>query len=347
MPSGPLSNPHLKTIGILTICGLLVLAAVYRYLNQKERPGEEDIRGYHFGNSFTTDSLPMLLPHIFKAARRNESIYVGHFIRGGASLTKILDSFLQEMPEENDDFFLKSWDYISLQPWVFGNQDTLQAEIDTFNEFIRLTRGTPGTMEADRNGETVFYLYVPWVFQNPQHGETGSQFTRSTALSELWENGNYKKADETIQQTRNRIHYTHNQAMFDDFYEALVSDNPKVTIYQIPVGYVLSELDKTVRNNPIRNKDGTFLMDDIFVTSGIFRDYLHLNIRGQYVANTTTACVIFDMHPKKIPLVDYFHQPGITPEFIEVANDVIWDYLVQHEAVTGITARNINKSKDF
>lgn len=282
--------------------------------------GDEALRGYHLGNSFSSDSRPKELENTYAAAGV-ESSHVGVRSVGGASLDMLLDkAFVSDNQDWNIGLGAHSWDYVSMLAWSFGGP-TPQTEVDAFSRFIEYTRGTPGDQVAAKNADTIFYLYEPWSFENPTGGDI-SVFSRSAPMHELWESAEGQSAFKGY----DAIHYMHSKAISDAIFEQIMLDNPLADIRRIPVGSILSELDKVILANPIMNPDDTVFMDDIFEQdTGIFRDYLHLNRQGSYVAHMTVASVVLGMDPDYIPLT--FWEEDIHPEFQNVANDVIWNYL--------------------
>ena len=263
----------------------------------------EPITSYHIGNSLTNDMQPYGV-----AAMANEHGFTataGQHIHNSASLATIWNnpagaSGARPFPDPAAyDVALPdyTWDVVTLQPHS-SQGSTLGQDEEMILNFIDLTRSRPA------NADTRFYIYATWPSQNL--GEYQSVWTQDIA-----------DADDT-RTVQSRQYYTH--------LIERVRARTDATVLMIPAGEVLYELDRRFGASAVPEADDV---------TDLYRDQLHLNNAGRFVAGLTTYATIYGADPSGVekPQGEY-GEADFSPGFYRTVQDAVRDVLERNGYVT-------------
>jgi hypothetical protein len=262
-------------------------------------------KAYRIGNSLTWDSQPKAIEAL--AAQRGLRHSEAYHINCGKSLERIWTN-----PEEicvkavapygafRNAFGKHRWHAITLQPFP-GAKSTLATDTARILDFIKLAK------KNSANFDTVFYIYASWPGQ-PQ-GEYRAVWTRETADDD----------DAKTLQTR-------------DYFAHLIKRvraRTDADVRMIPVGHVLFELDRRMRAGEIDSYD---------TVVDLYRDKVHLNNVGRYVAGVTTFSTMFNHDPAglKCPANYYGGGKDFSPELYAQLHDAVWRIITGLHEVTGV-----------
>lgn len=243
---------------------------------------------YHIGNSLTVDANPWALDSYGAALDLHFS--VGTQIRSSASL-----SYIWDHPEDND---------FSTPPAPYGLYSNAlpnyqwDALILQSHEAMSSTLGSDLSAIANfsallrsnpLNATASVFIYAPWARQMP-----------GMTYSELWLRPAEDSPTAPTQMSR---------AYFD-----LLAQHTGLP--QIPVGEVFYRLDQRLRQRPV---DG-FSSADFF-----YRDEIHANAYGKYIALATTFAAITHRDPTGLLAPPGFGEPFVfTPQFYDLVHATIW-----------------------
>ena len=251
---------------------------------------------YHVGNSLTNDMQPYGV-----AAMANEHGFtasVGQHIHNSASLATIWGNpagawGARPYPDPapyNVALPGYTWDAVTLQPHP-SQGSTLGQDEEMILNFINLTRTRPA------NADTRFYIYATWPHQN------------LGAYQAVWtQDITDEDSTRTVQA---RQYYEH--------LIARVRARTDATVLMIPAGEVLYELDRRFGPSAVPEADDV---------TDLYRDQLHLNHAGRFVAGLTTFATIFRADPGgvKRPEGEYGEE-DFSPKFYSVVQETVRDVL--------------------
>jgi hypothetical protein len=218
---------------------------------------------FHVGNSLTWDSQPLAMRKL--AALRGYEHEVGYHIRSNASLNSIIQepTVVAAIAPEYGYYFEAlpnfAWDFVTMQPLENPiYNSTMQTDIDSILTLINLTRTNPA------NANTKFYIYTGWPAQaNYQQKWTASVPDELTTVT-----------------TRAREYFDH--------LIQRVRSATDATVYMVPIAEVFYELD-------VRMKQG--LVPGLSTVSYFYRDAVHMNSAGSFIAGLTTMATMFGETP--------------------------------------------------
>lgn len=219
---------------------------------------------YRIGNSLTWDSQPVAIGALAK--QRGIEHTQAYHIKCGSSLQSIWDH-----PDETCVKPVKpygtfrgaladhAWDTVAIQPHR-GKGSTLATDTARIVDFIELARS------KGKNTETVFYIYAAWPGQ-----EEGKSYR------EVWER-KVDDADDTP---------TVQCAAYFDLLLARVRKamGDKTEVRMIRAGAVLAELDRMAEAGEVPGYASA---------KHLYRDRVHLNHVGRFIAGTTVFTTLFD-----------------------------------------------------
>lgn len=225
---------------------------------------------YHIGNSLTVDSLP-LSAMVHMAAQRGISAAADWHVRSSVGLDYIWThpsecslnpTFAGLFPQALSQW---TWDAVTLQ--ANGSQlngpGSDAARIDSFMSYALAMNPA--------SADTQFYIFAKWVDQG----------AFQPGYLEAWHRPYSGQADST--------------AITADYYSQLIASvrtiQPQNTrpVLLIPTGHVFAEIDRMIRNEEL---------DGITSITQFYRDYVHLNDLGRFVASTTFYATIFRDNPE-------------------------------------------------
>ena len=250
--------------------------------------------GYHIGNSLTVDANPWALDAYGPQVGINFTI--GCHIRSSASLEYIwnnpLDNDFGTPPEPFGTYGNAlpnyQWDYLVLQ--IHAAMDsTLGADLSAIANFAALLRSNP------LNADTPIYIYTPWSSQPFDPVIPGVTYP------DLWLR---PAADLPDQPT----------VMSRAYYDLL---SQHTGLRQIPVGEVFYQLDQRLQAGALPGF--TSALD-------LYRDPIHANSFGKYIALATTFSVITGQNPSGLIAPEGFGgvPSPFTEDFYQLVHEVIW-----------------------
>ncbi len=242
----------------------------------------DTLNTYHIGNSLTWDArVSAGLPQL--AADAGHTLTTGYHIRCGRSLDYILNNPTDVCIESNTLGYYEealanyAWDAITLQPHTSA---TAREEYEAAKALIQLARQNPD------NADTRFYMFASW----------GEKPFTGTLFYDDWYDPTPTDPDANMVRNANSFEWIYNELKNDP-------DLQDIDLYVIPVGYVMAEID-------LRMDAGEF--SDFFSAVQLYRDNLHLNNLGRFIAATTVFATLFEEDPTGLPASDDF-QPGSLP----------------------------------
>ncbi|QDT01101.1 DUF4886 domain-containing protein [Adhaeretor mobilis] len=201
------------------------------------------------------------------------------------------------------------WDFVTMQPHL-TQSSTLQDDIDSILTFISLAQQNP------QNADTVFYIYATWPGQTtwPYQSEWETPFV-----------------DDPTTATRSQREY----------YEHLLEDVRELTdatVYVVPAGEVLFELDKQIAAGTIPG---------VTSLNYFYRDLIHLTDEGRYMAAMTFYSMFFKTSPVGLarPTISYGDESATTPGLNDILQQTIWDVVSDHP-LSGYTDFNNDEFVD-
>lgn len=243
---------------------------------------------YHIGNSLTVDAMPWSLDAYGWPAGYDFSI--GCQIRSSASLT-----YLWEHPEDNDfgtppaPYGLYS-NALPNYPWDALVLQSHEAMASTLGGDISASANFSALLKSNPlNADTPVFIYAPWA--RKVEGKT---------YADMWLRPAEDTPDAPTQMSR-------------AYFELLAQHTG---LPQIPVGEVFYRLDQRLRQRPL----GELASADFF-----YRDDVHANTYGKYIALATTFAAITHRDPAGLFAPEGFGNPGMfTPEFYDMVHGTIW-----------------------
>jgi hypothetical protein len=261
---------------------------------------------YHIGNSLTVDALG----YEYLASQAGLPLSYGQHIRGGKSLPAIAaEPFVNDVSDPTYSNFGTAldgftWDSVTLQPFYNG---TLGQDEATINAMITQTRNRPA------NANTAFYIYAAW----PGRPNTGT-------FADNW------LLPSTNDDTQGTIL---SRDYFDKLITRVRASQPAGSepIRMIPVGEVVYELEKKILNDEIPG---------LTSAADLYRDDVHFNNVGHYIAAETFFAVLFKTDPRgaSLPALGFGaieDWPEITPAMASSIQDTVWD-VVTHNSFTAV-----------
>ena len=267
----------------------------------------ETLNSYHIGNSLTWDArISLGLPQL--ASDAGFTLDTGWHIRCGNTLDYIVsnpDSVCVEcngyglyMEAVTDN----TWDAVTLQPY---SGSTPRQEYQAAKTLIQLARQNP------QNLDTRFYLYANWDSKPPF----------GTTFYNRWFDPTPTDPDSSLIRNANGFGWIFDELKADP-------DLQGVELHMIPVGDVLAEIDQRMALGYIPGFRGA---------DELYRDNLHLNNLGRFVAANTLLATLFEADPTGTPTNSSFDtSPGqtipieITPALATAVQGAVWDVLTTY-----------------
>ena len=200
-----------------------------------------------------------------------------------------------------------NWDFVTLQPHI-SHGSTQGLDRTHISNFINLTKSNPSY------DGTNFFVLQTWPRE--------SQWP----YSDFWLSDSI---DDPTTATFMKRQY------FDNLMPLVKSDNPGTSVWMIPTGEVLYELEQQFLAGTL--PDVTSHMD-FFRPAGS----IHLSYSiGRYVAATTAYATMMrkDVRGQQAPASFFSGTPTLTPALLETINETIWDVLIRN-SWSGLTDYN-------
>lgn len=286
------------------------------------------VQSYHVGNSLTNDTMGNLKSGVLGiqaiAAQGGDQLDVGAHIDAAQPLHTIWADpngvdlvygsygvFDAALPENN-------WDYVTLQPHIsLGSTQGLDRT--HINNFINLTKSNP------LYDSTNYFVLQTWPRE--------SQWP----YSDFWV---LESIDNPNTPTLMKRQY------FDNLMPQVKADNPGTSVWMIPTGEVLYELDQQFLAGTLPDVESHL---DFFRPSGAGVDNgIHMSLTlGRYVAATTAYATMLrkDVRGQQAPAGFYEGEPTLTPALIDAINETIWDVLTRNPW-SGLTDFNNDSAID-
>lgn len=262
-----------------------------------------EIRGYSVGNSLTIDAIHWVDGLVMSASQRGHTYVKGAHLRGGVGLETIWQEFetgtwdvYHAQPSKFDTALVDhTWDVINLQPFY----DSAATEVAAARKFIDHAATNPA------NASALIYIYATW----PAHG-TATTFDPSAPLnfSEAW-NAPY---------TSGPVGYRPSAAYYEQIVLDLRAEYGDDRVRMIPVGHVWALIEQRIESGEIT---------EISSLSDLYRDAIHTNSIGQYVAAMTHYATLFADDPRGLSVPAGYSIPaGLAPKL----QQAIWDVVSTH-----------------
>ena len=305
----PRRSPRDHYAPIHAIISVILLLPVVHATTSSVRA--QAISSYHIGNSLTWDCCPDFgLCNL--ATDAGLSLTTGYHIRCNGSLDHISNNPTDTCVTPNafgyytEALANNGWDAVTLQPFSSKNTpSTPRAEYQAMKNLIQLAR-----QNTDNLG-TTFYVYTGWM----------SATSAGTDFCSAWHDPTHIDPDTDL---------LRNAASFNWVYQELKNDPELagVNILMIPVGDVLAEIDQRMTLGIIPGFVGA---------EDLYRDDLHMNNLGWFVASNTVLSTLCKMDPTGTPTNSAFVlAPGqiesieITPELEALIQNAVWDVVSTH-----------------
>jgi hypothetical protein len=249
---------------------------------------------YHIGNSLTVDANPWTLNQVAPGG-----LSVGSHIRCGSSMDGIWSNpgdtcLTSPAPWGTFSNALPNfaWNYVTIQSYYGDTLNGASGVVTRVNDFINLARTNPA------NAGTRFFLYSAWPATSADYSAAwGAPYT-GAAGSEM---------------TR------------DFFWQASaqLQSQHGGSFALIPVGDVVAELDQRMRNS---------LVPGFTSAADLYRDSIHFNEYGQYVAFLTHYATMFQTSPVGLPVPSVFTQGSavFSPALVQEFQETVWAVVSTH-----------------
>lgn len=272
---------------------------------------------YHIGNSLTFDAMALKtagsgLEAI--ASQMGLSHDAAYHIDSSQSLLTMWDqpqgvNGIDEIEAPYNEYVNAlgnyAWDAVTLEPY-WSPTSTLGTDKKHIQDFINLTQANPS------NSATKFYLYQVWP-------------KLSWGNYESWWLSSSPNQDSTVTWQK-REYYQNLMNWVDSTYQGTGT-----IVREIPTGEVMYELS-------LRIAEGS--LPGITSISQFYRDDIHFNDRGKYVASMTIASVLFEHDPRgQTPPDPFFSQNLFSAEMTAAINDTIWKVITSSSS-TGLADYN-------
>ncbi|MDF1699780.1 MAG: hypothetical protein P1V36_01280 [Planctomycetota bacterium] len=193
------------------------------------------------------------------------------------------------------------WDAVTMQPF-YGGSSTLGSDEEAILTLIDATR-----VNAD-NADTRFYVYAAW----PQRPTFAATWTAPVA------------DDDDTPTVLAREYFTHLMTR--------VRAKTDATVYLIPVGEVLYDLDRRLQAGDVPG---------LTSIAQLYRDDIHLSYDlGRFVAGLTTYATLFATDPTGIAKPERWYGASAAPfttAFHAAVNAAVWSVVSAHPH-SGVTA---------
>jgi len=283
------------------------------------RAQAQSLNTYHIGNSLTWDArigdgLPTL------AGDAGLQLNTGFHINCNQSLSTIAANPDEVCVSPNSfgtytqAFADNAWDAITLQPF---SGSTPQQEYLAFKSLVQQARLNPDNLD------TRFYLYASWP---------GTPHAGATFYSEWYDPAPVDPNTDLVR----------NANGFNWIFERLKADPDLqgVDLSIIPVGDVLAEIDFRMRSDLIPGfTDGRQL----------YRDAVHMNNLGQFIAANTVIATMFGQDTTGTPTNSGFEAGPfqgipieITPDLATAVQKAVW-YVTSSYPQKGTTWGDLNR----
>jgi hypothetical protein len=244
--------------------------------------GEVPESVYFLGNSLTVDAMQMLpraaaaagLTHVNQYQVANNMTLAEYWRNQGE-----VSSTYASPAKFPTAFQAQSWDVIVLQPHM-GMYESADDEIAAALALIDFARSNPS------NADTRFMIYAAISGRpNIPVGSAPSWFPAGKTYAQMWD------ADYTGGYAGN----LRSREFFEEVFFRVRDARPDVDIGMIPVGHAFRELERRVA-------DGTLQLSEITDTEDLYRDLVHMNDLGRYLAATTFLATLYDVYPDDVDL---------------------------------------------
>lgn len=268
-----------------------------------------DFASYHIGNSLTWDSKPVAIAEMTQGKGMAHTL--GYHIRCGSSLPEIWGDNVHCVDPTTHGLFRDAlgayeWDAVTVQPF---QDSSLAEDRQIVNDMVDIAREHPA------NSDLRVLVYAGWPGRAVEDGNFPAAWARAVA----------PEPDSVM--IRARAYYQHLTDMLrTDHAEDMVD------VDMIPVGDVMVEIDAKLRRGALTIADYTDATD-------LFRDSVHLNKVGRYVAGLTTWSVLLRQNPAGLSCPDAYKNgeggDALTPELIADLQGIVWD-VVRNDPYTGV-----------
>lgn len=258
---------------------------------------------YHIGNSLTYDSQGNFMGETSGleaiAAQGGHSLTAGYHVDSSRPLSVIWNdpNGVNAMDPAIWPVALQSpYDYVTLQPHQTVGS-TLGSDRTAITNFVNYAAGDP-----------VFYVLETWP-KDDDPNEPGWPF-------DTW-------TDSVVDDPNTRT--VKKRQYFDHLMTHTRADNPDTTIWMVPTGEVLYELNARI-------EEGT--LPDVIQIEDLFRDDQHLDkAAGRYTAALTLYSTMFQVDPRglEVPSGMFLGQTALTNALAAAIQDTVWDVISNSE----------------
>lgn len=258
---------------------------------------------YQIGNSFTLDSGPNAIAAMSQSA--GLTLEVGYHVRCGSSLPGIVGNAESTCvaPAESGRFSQalpnNAWDHLAIQSFPGS---TLGQDIDAYLELVDLARQNPA------NAQTRLYLYQSWPEFSPG--------------ADSWADWESPVTDSPGQPSVRRRDY---YALLNDKLEG-----QGLSVTTIPQAEVLFRVREEIA---LGNVPGFVNIQQFY------RDSLHMNEYGKFLAGTTVLTTILQRDLTGLPIPEGLYGGLIDDARRDLFQSLVWD-VVRHHPDTDLPATN-------
>ena len=286
---------------------------------QESKPEvQSTLRVFHVGNS-VTDTIRYDALKAMAESRGHKHIYGRHMIPG-APLEWIWEHADSGFRSDEFGYYPQAlpgfaWDAITLQPF----DRHLKDDVKFAKRYIDLAR------QKAENANTQFYIYSRWPRRKETKNADGT-ITYELDYAAKWNRpytGNWDGTEET-------------KAYFETLVEALRKEYPdmKKPVLLVPVGDVLLELDKRMRDGKIANWTSI---------EALYSDGIHFNNVGSFIVGTTFYATLYKQNPLGLGFDSYNvvkapADKAISPAFAKAVQETVWEVVSKHP-LAGVQAK--------
>ena len=260
---------------------------------------------YQIGNSLTWDTQPLITEETATAA--GIALDIGFHIKSSSSPFNIwnnptiTDNYSPQYGQFTEALPNHDWDGITVQPhFDWGN--TLGEDVSAIHSFVNLAQS------QGRNADTTLYVYAAWPRQSGKQS---------------WEHWAWTGIEDDPSQ----------QMYYRELYFDTLMGNLQGTygeqVKLIPAGHVLSE----VRDQIAQGK-----LPQLSSIGSVYRDALHLNTIGRFIASTTVFSTVTGQSPVGLPVPAEWENDNTLAELAEPLQQLVWE-VVTRNPLTGILGK--------